>query len=187
MGDKRRHRLNWIFMVLLIATIACAGSVYAARGTEVETTPQGDMEWAREQVFLADATTGEEPIKQAEFLKMVMTVYDAKEPGVFVPAGAENHWAAGYYATAKQEGVIDCGCQIKPNMTLTVGEAAKFVANAINLKSTKEKVSLAEIMNWSSNKSDADTTLTYEEAVMLIKKLNGFYMEHGLVDKYMEG
>ncbi|HZG14847.1 MAG TPA: hypothetical protein VE710_07455 [Candidatus Bathyarchaeia archaeon] len=183
MGDKRRHRLNWIFMVLLIATIACAGSVYAARGTEVETTPQGDMEWARAQGFLAEGVTGEDPIKQAEFLKMVMTVYDAKEPGVFVPAGAENHWAAGYYATAKQEGVIDCGCQIKPNMTLTVEEAAKFVVNAINLKSSGKIVSINEIYKWIPNANNVEASLTNAQAATLLKKTDGFFNEKGLSSK----
>jgi len=186
MGDKRRHQLNWIFMVLLIATIACAGSVYAARGAEAETTPQGDMEWAREQGFLAEDVTGEEPIKQAEFLKMVMTVYDAKEPGVFVPAGAENHWAAGYYATAKQEGVIDCGCQIKPHLTLTVEEAAKFVVNAINLKSSKAVMKITDVYEWLPDPKDIESSMTNEQAVLLVKKMSEVFIEKGLSIKKRE-
>ncbi|WP_134683368.1 hypothetical protein [Brevibacillus migulae] len=186
MGDNRRHRLKWIFMVLLIATILSAGGVYAARGSEAETTPQGELEWARAQGFLAEGVNGEKPIKQAEFLKMVMTVYDAKKPGVFVPAGAENHWAAGYYATAKQEGVIDCGCQIKPNITLTVGEAAKFVVNAIHLKSGNVAMQIADVYEWLPDPKDMESSLTNEQAVILVKKMSEVFVEKGLSIKKRE-
>ncbi len=180
MGDKHRHRLKWIIVLSVVATIYLAGSVFAAR----EATPtQSDIGWARAHGFLAGQVEEEEKIRQADFLKMVMTIYEAGKQGVFVPPGAENHWAAAYYATAKQEGIIDCGCQIKPNMTLSVEEAAKFVVNAANMKSGIELVKIGDVIKWVPNFGNSDVQMTNGQAATMIRKMGELFDEKGLSSK----
>jgi len=172
-------------MVGGIAVVAILSMVVAINHMAAAEAPAGSssIEWAKGSGHLKKDVQAEQKIKQADFLKMVMTIYDAKEQGVYVPQGAENHWAAQYYATAKQEGIIDCGCQIKPNLTLTIEEASKFVVNAINLKSQKAVMKITDVYKWLPDPKDTESPLTNEQAAILVKKLNEVLEEKGLSKK----
>lgn len=131
---------------------------------------QTDADWARAKGYLPENGKPEHEITQANFLKMVVTEYAAKEPGITVPAGAENHWAAGYYATAKQEGLIDCTCIISPERAVTTDEAAKFVMLGVNSKAQQRVLALDEVKGWLTEKS-ADQRITYQDAIVLVRKM----------------
>ncbi|NGQ96206.1 hypothetical protein G3578_13650 [Brevibacillus sp. SYP-B805] len=164
MGDKRRQWVTWFITLGAVGALCLVGGLYAAR-----TVAHSDTDWAPSVGYAASAAEAGEPITQAAFLKMVMTVYAAKEKGVFVPHGAENHWAAGIYATAKKEGLIDCSCQIKPDEPLTVEEAARFVMKGINRKADKQLVQIDEVKGWVKS-ADPKSPLTYGDAATLIRK-----------------
>lgn len=172
----RMKKSNMLMLAVIVGLLGCAGVVYAAQTA----VPATDWEWARQAGYVSADDVPEQPITQAQFLQMVMQTYGAKESGVTVPKGAENHWAAGYYATAKQEGIIDCSCQIKPDKAMTAQEAAKFVMLGINRKSTSRMVTIDDVQNWIPKKDRQDSPVTYHDAAAFIRKMDEALRKSGV-------
>jgi hypothetical protein len=174
---NRKAKNNLIsFALSVIASIVFVMAGTASSDDAFASLQQSDLDWAVSKGFVAPGVKPEQEITQADFLRMVMTQYQSEKQGVVVPPGAENHWAAPYYATAKQEGLIDCSCQIKPERGITLVEAAKIVMLGINRKANKPLLSMSEVQNWVAGK-EAKSTVTYQDASVLLRKMSEVY-EH---------
>lgn len=177
----RERKMTWIGRKILIfaflgMVLSFTGGIVVANGSFSAVIPQkvlSDEEWAKSAGLISTTSTSQQNLKQAEFLKMLITIYQPKKQGVIVPKGAENHWAAPYYATAKQEGLIDCSCQITPDKEIPFQETTKFVMRAINKKTGKDTVTLDEVQAWVKHSGDVGTPVTVGEVVVLLRKMDG--------------
>ncbi|MBO8165401.1 MAG: hypothetical protein H0Z34_17080 [Brevibacillus sp.] len=140
-----------------------------------------DVAWAAEAGYLTETKSNQpdKMISQAEFLHMVMKRYGEQQPGLTVPKGAENHWAADVYALAKAKGVVDCSCQIKPDEPITTDEAVKLIMLGINTKANKQLTTFEEVKGWI--RQDAEALVTYQDAATLIRKMDEMYRFHKLI------
>ncbi|GAA4720449.1 hypothetical protein [Brevibacillus fulvus] len=171
----------------LVGGVLCFASGYGLASGDLGQLPsafaistQTDLEWAVSKGYFNASPNANQRITQAEFLKMLITEYDAKEKGVIVPHGAENHWAAEYYATAKKEGLIDCSCKIKPDQPLTTEEASRFVTAGINRKANTALVKVDEIASWLPKKKEE--AITYGDAAAIVRKYSQYLKDHDLQD-----
>ncbi|MGC5325711.1 hypothetical protein [Brevibacillus sp. SYSU BS000544] len=181
MSERKKHQLTtWIGTKIFIfacigMVLSFAGGIVVANGsfsTTLSQKMQGNEEWAKSAGLISANTTVEQKLTQAEFLKILMTIYKPKKQGVIVPKGAENHWAAPHYATAKQEGLIDCSCQIAPDKEISFQDTTKFVMKAINKKTEKDTVALEEVQAWVKHTGGANTPVSVGEALVLLRKMD---------------
>lgn len=165
---------RWI-VVALICFFSFVGGLLASKAEEVVEIrglwQQTDMEWARENNLVESGMDETKAITQAEFLKMLIVAYAPKEEGFIVPLGAENHWAAGFYATAKKEGIIGCSCIIKPDSTITVKEAVDFVVQAITHSERGKSLGQEEVRERLAGKNKGGNQITVKESAGLIRKM----------------
>lgn len=182
MRERKKPQLTtWIGKKILIfaslgMVLSFAGGIVVANGNFSAAISQkmlGDEEWAKAAGLISANTTVEQKLTQAEFLKMLMNIYKPKKQGVIVPKGAENHWAAPHYATAKQEGLIDCSCQITPDKEISFQDTTKFVMRAINKKTEKDTVTLEEVQAWGKHAGDVNTPVSVGEALVLLRNMDG--------------
>jgi len=167
--DRMHKRIwRWGGALLLLALVGWGGGMY------IHAQQQTDLAWAQEAGYFSPQVKAGETPSQAEFLQAVMKRVNPPEKGVIVPAGAENHWAAGIYATAKKVGIIDCSCQIKPDMTITLEEGARFVMLAVNLQANQLLVDQEQILKKWQAVPEMKQTLTYQDAATLIRQLHGY-------------
>ncbi len=166
-------------LLILVSFCSFTGGVVMANGVKLPLVLSekllDDKEWAVSTGLVSAEVAWSQSPSQAEFLKRLITVYKPAQQGVIVPKGAENHWAAPYYATAKSEGLIDCSCQIKPDESITYQEASKFIMRAINKKAGKELVKLEEVQAWVKHAGDVTTPVTNLEAVTFLRKMDGVF------------
>lgn len=166
---------KWI-IVILICALSFVGGLLASKAEEVvdisDLLPKSDVEWAVEKGFLASEPDEKEAITQAAFIKMLVMAYAPKEKGVIVPPGAENHWAAPFYATAKKEGIIGCSCIIKPDSLVTVKEAADLVKQAITRAGDGE-AEKREVEKWINKQKEEENQINVKESAGLIRKMEG--------------
>ncbi len=178
------NKTIWIVLVTALAAFSFLGGLAVARGGMLATTaaaaPQSDVEWAQQQGYIPAGVRDSQPITQAEFLNAVMKRYGEQQTGLVVPKGAEGHWAANVYALAKAKGVVDCGCQIKPNDPVSLKQAAKFVMLAINTKAKQPLATIDGVKGWIIRKQSDDQVITYEEAATLIRKMDEVYRTNKL-------
>lgn len=143
--------------------------------------PVSDLQWAASRgLFSADASS-QQTVTQAEFLRMLLTVYKPIQQGVIVPHGVENHWAAPIYATAKNEALFDCSCQVKPDDKMKLAELSKFIVKGINQKAKKELVNFDQVMEWTGKKDKNADLATYEDVAVLLKKMEDTYVSNHLL------
>lgn len=165
---------RWIVAVL-ICILSFVGGLLASKAEEVvdigDMWQKSDIKWAEEKGFLTKGLTEKEPITQAEFMKMLVLAFAPKENGIIVPPGAENHWAAPFYATAKKEGIIGCSCIIKPDSLITVKEAANLVIQAIAHSGSSDSVGTNEVEKWINKQNEAENQINVKESARLIRKM----------------
>ncbi|MGO0063742.1 hypothetical protein ACTID9_27725 [Brevibacillus fluminis] len=166
---------KWV-IVIVICALSFVGGLLASKAEEVvdigDLSPQSDMQWAMEKGFLDSGLQEKDPITQAAFIKMLVLAYAPKEIGLIVPTGAENHWAAPYYATAKKEGIIGCSCIIKPDSPLSVKEAADLVTQAVtHARKGDIGVGVNEIAGWIRKQNQEENQINVKESAGLIRKM----------------
>lgn len=184
-GKKTNGRTTWlgrkIVMVAFLGMVLFfTGGIVIANGSFASViSPKvlDDEAWAKSEGIIPATSTNQQSLKQAEFLKMLLTIYQPEKQGVIVPKGAENHWAAHFYATAKSEGLIDCSCQITPDKEITFQETTKFVTRAINKKIGTDTVTLDLVQAWAKHAGDVSTPVNVGEVVVLLRNMDGMLAE----------
>ncbi|RNB81990.1 hypothetical protein EDM56_24300 [Brevibacillus fluminis] len=164
---------KWV-IVIVICALSFVGGLLASKAEEIvdigDLSPQSDMQWAMEKGFLDSGLQEKDPITQAMFIKMLVLAYGPKENGLIVPQGAENHWAAPYYATAKKEGIIGCSCIIKPDSPLSVKEAADLVTQAV-MHASEGDIGANEVAGWTGKQNQEENQINVKESAGLIRKM----------------
>ena len=171
------HRAVWVVGILILLSFT-GGVVFAGGKLPELMANQSDSSWVSKNGFAPIETIQQQETSQAEFLRMLMVIYKPKQQGVIVPKGAENHWAAPHYATAKSEGLIDCSCIIKPDQEISYQDSTKFVMKAINKKAGKEVVKLEEVQAWVKRSGEVTSPMTYAEVVALLRKMDELVKEN---------
>ncbi|MGD8190403.1 hypothetical protein ACQCN2_10505 [Brevibacillus ginsengisoli] len=187
-SSKWKDKRLLLLVTLIGICFFAGGIVVASEGTlpqvvkEQPNQPLSDLQWAMSKGLVSANSSGNQSMTQAEFLKMLLAVYKPAQQGVIVPHGAENHWAAPIYATAQNEALFDCSCQIKPDEKITFLDASKFIFRAINKKAGKELVKLEDVQSWVKHNGDITTPVTYTEVSSFLHKMDGM-VEANLLEK----